>query len=57
MVDWHTHPEGNGDFSEGDVKHINDIMERFGHKDVYFVVYMPSQNKTYWYKAQPFKKK
>lgn len=57
IIDWHTHPTGFGEVSEGDVDHIKEFLEKFGEgKQIFFVVYRPAKNQSVWYqakKAQP----
>lgn len=57
VIDWHTHPDGMGDPSKGDVKHISGAMEVLGDREIFFVIYRPLNNQVYWYKAQPLQKK
>ena len=57
IIDWHTHPVGFGEVSEGDVDYIKEFLEKFGEgKQIYFVVFRASKNQSIWYqakKAQP----
>jgi len=53
LVDWHTHHVGWGEMSEGDVKSMNGVLEKFGQDNpIYFVIFRPAKNKSVWYQAK-----
>ena len=49
MIDWHSHPSGFSALSEGDIKYNISRLGIFGDKPIFFVVYSPARNQTYWY--------
>jgi len=49
IVEWHTHPVGQGELDKGDVDKINANLKDFGNKDVYVVLFQPQMDQSYWY--------
>ncbi len=55
VIDWHTHPHGRVP-SLGDVNSMLKLADFVKDKKLYSVIYVPSENQTYWFeigKAQP----
>ncbi len=53
IIDWHTHHVGFGEMSEGDARHVNYVLDKFGNnKPIYFVVFRPAKNQSVWYQAK-----
>jgi hypothetical protein len=52
IIEWHTHPNGNGEFSRGDVDLMNKFIENYELSQVYYVLFQPQKNKSYWYQLK-----
>ncbi|MBI2208611.1 hypothetical protein HYU50_03880 [Candidatus Woesearchaeota archaeon] len=57
IIDWHSHPDGEGNLSDGDVEHMIKtftpvkMLKEMGYPvgELYFVLYLPHKRNSVWF--------